>query len=188
MAERVKLLIIDLGVVNKRGEPAWGKIAKLLGVTNAMILQWREKRGPYYHEKFAEACEEAIEAVDAAKIKRSMIDRAQGYTQTKRVTEMRETPDGDITVNRTEKTTLAGDPAAAKIVLPNIGPKEKRWLVKEGRVHEVAGTLDGLFKEIGDQPTVLPCEELGVMSDDEKRAGKEHEEPVLEAEQSILDR
>ena len=184
---RVKLLIIEMGTVNKRGEPAWGRVATLLGVNIKTIERWRKCSGPHYHEEFADACDEAIEAVDAAKIKRSMIERAQGYTQTKKVTEMRETPDGDITVNRTEKTTLAGDPAAAKIVLPNIGPLEKRWMVKEGRVHDATGELAKLFKEIGEEPTVLPREELGIMDDERQRIQKENEEPAVAAQQSILD-
>jgi hypothetical protein len=132
-AETLKMLVVECGMLNNRGEIAWSKIAKYLGVGRETLRNWRDPSKPrHFKAEFAAAVKEAIEAVNADQIKRSMIQRAQGYTQVKKITEVRENDDGDVTtVHRTEKTKMLGDVAAAKLVLPNIGPEDERWLDKK---------------------------------------------------------
>jgi hypothetical protein len=65
-----------------------------------------------------------------------------------------------VTVRERRKREV--DTKAASIVLPNIGPPETRWMVKEGRMHDATGELARLLDEIGRQQAVLPCEELGL--------------------------
>jgi hypothetical protein len=184
-AELAKMMIVELGAVNNRGEVAWGKIAKLLRVSVETLRRWRTRSGPYYRADFAAAVTQAIEEIDAGKIKRSMIQRAQGYTQRRTVTEIRDTPDGEITVNRTEKTTLAGDVQAAKLVLPNIGDPETRWMAKEGRMHDVGGTLADLMREIGENPEPFVTEGSG--EHDGEAVQAEPEQPILATEPPVLD-
>jgi len=75
-AETVKFLIIEAGIINTRREPKWGLIAKLLGVTNETILQWRHQSGKHYKEEFAKACQEGIDAATAGKVKLNIISMA----------------------------------------------------------------------------------------------------------------
>lgn len=129
--ELVKLYIIEYGLVNGKGQPAWKKIAKILGVTNKTILLWREPMGKYYKPKFAEACREAEEATHQDKIKRSLIQRAEGYVR-KIITKVEGTNDkGTYDEKKVTKEKILGDVQAAKIVLANLGPKEKRWYDKQ---------------------------------------------------------
>lgn len=172
-AKLVKILIIEMGAVNSRGEPAWGDIAEVLGVTNKTILEWRKKSGPYYQEEFADACDEAIEAADAGKVKRGLINVAGPHVVVKRIRELRRTgikpppkswrkadvlafarirldmeldpelslvelrlrieaecekggAEKLVTV-REERTAGVVDVTAAKLVMANIGPKNRRW-------------------------------------------------------------
>lgn len=234
-AKRVKILVIELGAVNLRGEVAWTKIAKALGIGVETIRNWRKESGPYYHKEFADACEEAIEAADLGKIKRDTITAAGRHVKHRRTRELRsigpkppkstytkallvryaaevlkpplklniksrkvelmyeieraieEQTKGEMQVVKIESQEIFGEPAARTIALTNLGPPEKQWMGKEGRVHDVSDPLTRLFKEIGEQPTRLPGEEMGIMANDDKRDGKEPEGPVLADEQSILD-
>jgi len=87
----IKKLIVELGAINNRGEPSWSKIAEVLGVTNETILQWRKESGPYYHEEFAQACVEAIEAVDTSEVQRGLINVAKPHIVVKRIQELKRT-------------------------------------------------------------------------------------------------
>lgn len=229
---KVRMLIVEMGVVNERGDVKWGTIAKLLGVTNKTILQWRKKSGKYYHEEFAKACFEGIGALDSNDIKRGLINISKPHKVVKRVRVLKQTgvkpppkswrksdvlafarirlgieidpelslPEirlqieaecesraGEKLVVVREEETKELNVAAAKMTAANVGPEDERWMPKEGRVHGVTGGMARLLEEIGQQKTVLPAEELGIMEDDGKRASKEHEEPAVAAEQSVLD-
>lgn len=129
-AERVKFLICEAGLLNQRGQIAWERIGKVLGISPRMMKRWRNPLDAYYHKEFAEAVSQAQEAIDADQIKHSMIERAKGYTRTKTVT-----TSGDVCTKRKEVEKIAGDPQAAKLVLPNIGPEDKRWMEKTGIEH-----------------------------------------------------
>jgi len=89
-------------------------------------------------------------------------------------------------VVRTESQEVYGEPSARAVVLANLGPENERWMAKEVRTHDTTGELAKLMAEIGEQPTVLPCEELGITHDG-KRLTEEPKEPVLADEQSVLD-
>lgn len=80
---RVKFLIVEASLLNSHGQIAWVKIAKSLGVSISTLRRWRDPLSEYYHKSFAKAVTEAQEAIDAGSIKRSMIIRAQGFTQRK---------------------------------------------------------------------------------------------------------
>lgn len=183
--ELVRMLVLKCGVVNRRSEIAWTKVAKCLGVRPKTIYSWLDPRKDTYKKKFDEAVEELRAEIDVGAIKRSMIDRAQGYLRIKKTVTIAETDEGELTTTKTERERMMGDVPAAKLVLANMGPVEGRWTPKEGLVHEAGGSLAQLFAEIGQQETVLPSEELGL--NDQETAGTEHEEPVLANEQPVLD-
>lgn len=131
----LKMMVIEQGLVNRKGEIAWKKVAKILSVTQESLRRWRNKLisgkpNKYYKPAFADAAVACAEEVEAGRIKRSLIDRAKGFVLKKTVKETRETPDGEITVERTEKTQMGCDVAAARICLANLGPKEQRWTDK----------------------------------------------------------
>uniref|UniRef100_A0A6M3KV13 Uncharacterized protein n=1 Tax=viral metagenome TaxID=1070528 RepID=A0A6M3KV13_9ZZZZ len=87
-------------------------------------------------------------------------------------------------VTAREERTTELDVQAAKFVLTNIGDPEKRWMVKEGRVHDTTGTLARLIAEINDCPE--PILEPAKLNDGAAVQG-ESEEQVLEIEQPLLD-
>jgi hypothetical protein len=128
-AEKLKLLVIACGLVNRRGQPAWKKIAEVLNKSEKTLQRWRDPRSNYYQKEFAEAAKEAEEAAETGQIKRSMIDKAKGYILRKVVRETNKLT-GKLGIVREEKTNIAGDVQAAKLVLANFGPPEKRWYDK----------------------------------------------------------
>lgn len=89
IAEQVKLMVIELGCVNQRGEIAWGRIARLIGVSVETLRNWRTKSSPYYHEEFAGSVNEAVASVDTGAIKRGLIEAAKPHAVVKRVRVMK---------------------------------------------------------------------------------------------------
>ena len=77
--ERVKMMIVDLGAVNSRGEIAWSRIAKLLGVSVETLRRWRKRSGPYYKQDFAIAVMQAVEEFDTDRIKAGQIIQSQKH-------------------------------------------------------------------------------------------------------------
>ena len=77
--ERVKMMIVDLGAVNSRGEIAWSRIAKLLGVSVETLRRWRKRSGPYYKQDFAIAVTQAVEEFDTDRIKAGQIIQSQKH-------------------------------------------------------------------------------------------------------------
>lgn len=141
-AERVKFLICEAGLLNQRGQIAWERIGKVLGISPRMMKRWRNSLDTYYHKEFAEAVSQAQEAIDADAIKRSMIAKAKGYTRKLVVQKLvpENDPKGKLKIVSKEVIEIAGDVQAAKLVLPNIGPEDKRWMEKTGIEHK--GTIN----------------------------------------------
>jgi hypothetical protein len=109
--ETLKILVVESGQVNRKGEIAWNKIGKILGVSVATMRLWRNrlitgKPNKHYKPAFAP------------------------HVVKKTIKEERETPDGTITVDRVEKQYMLGDLAAVKLCAANLGPKEGRWTDK----------------------------------------------------------
>jgi hypothetical protein len=78
-AELVKVYIIELGAVNRRGEIAWGRIAKVMGLNVETLRRWRSKSSPYYKQDFAIAVTQAVEEIDTGRIKAGQIVQAQKH-------------------------------------------------------------------------------------------------------------
>jgi hypothetical protein len=128
------MLVVDCGLINRKGEIAWSRVARALVVSVSLLRRWRSPQDKAYKPEFRQAGLDAGDAVQLGKIKLSMIRRAQDHTEVTKITELRETPDGDITVNRSVRTKKFGDVAAAKFVAGNLGPPEERWTDKHDHV------------------------------------------------------
>jgi hypothetical protein len=133
--ETLKILVVESGQVNRKGEIAWNKIGKILGVSVATMRLWRNrlitgKPNKHYKPAFAAAAVACVEEVELARIKRTAITLSQPHVVKKTIKEERETPDGTITVDRVEKQYMLGDLAAVKLCAANLGPKEGRWTDK----------------------------------------------------------
>ena len=135
----------------RTGEISDSLIAKLVcgGVSAETVRKWRTAvpgRESEYKPAFAAAFKACREAVDADEIKRSMVDRARGFTSRKVTREAVEDKDGKtkMVITKDERTTVAGDVAAARLVLNNIGNTEDRW--NTSNKQEIDGSLqvDGL--------------------------------------------
>ena len=197
----VKFLIIEGGAINRLGNPNWGFVAGVLGVTNKTILEWRKQSGKRYHEEFAKACQEGIDAADAGQVKRGLLNVAKPHiaremklelqtvgpkpppqTWTKAdliewadrkldleidpamskpeviaaiVNECEEQTEKKMVVVE-EKRKRMVDVGAAKIVLPNIGPKNERWLSKEAIVVEDGDFAAAFAKAMAAPPVDEP--------------------------------
>jgi len=77
--ELVKMYIIELGAINSRGEIAWGRIAKVMGLNVETLRRWRSKSSPYYKQDFAIAVTQAVEEIDTGRIKAGQIVQAQKH-------------------------------------------------------------------------------------------------------------
>jgi hypothetical protein len=144
-----------------RGQISDTKLGKLFGVDRGTVRRWR-LRTPgaesQFHPEFAAACNTCQEAVDEGRIKRSMVERAQGFVQKKRIRQAGE--DGKLMVVKEEVVTMAGDVQAAKLVLNNIGKKDWNTAEKTDNTHHI-NELDELLEAI-----------------DGKTKGVDHGEPV----------
>jgi hypothetical protein len=113
-----------------------------------------------FRPEFAAAWDQVQDAVDAGAIKRSMIERATGFVQRKIIRAADD--DGKMTIIREEKITLAGDVAAAKLVLGNIDASPQRWNTADKTDARHAVTVDGLtalMEEIDGHGRSLPAEQ-----------------------------
>lgn len=131
-----------------RGQISDTKLGKLFGVDRGTIRRWRIRTPGHeaeYHADFAAACNACQEAVDEGRIKRSMVERAQGFVQKKRVRQAGE--DGKLVVVKEEVVTMAGDVQAAKLVLNNIGKKDWNTAEKTDNTHHI-NELDELLEAI----------------------------------------
>lgn len=229
--EKVRMLVLQCGMINRRSEIAWSKIAQCLSVTTESIRRWRDPLEDTYKKEFAEAVAGLKTEVAVGKIKRDTVTASGRHLRFKKTyeaqtiapkppkaayrkqelilyakatlklklsesmtkSEMLFRITGEI--EKQTKTKMVevgkvvqevyGEPAARALALANMGPVEDRWLAKETREHRAGGSLARLLEEIGSQETVLPSEELGL--NDTKGTGNEPKEPVLEAEQPLLD-
>ncbi len=77
--ELVKMYIIELGAINSRGEIAWGRIAKMMGLNVETLRRWRTKSSPYYKQDFAVAVMQAVEEFDTDRIKAGQIIQSQKH-------------------------------------------------------------------------------------------------------------
>ncbi len=211
-AKRVKELIMELVPLNNKGELAYGKIAKALGVPARTMREWRNPYSNHFKPDFAKSVKDAetelFEGLDSDKVKRGVIERAIGYKRIKKIKELvtkgpRRPPLSVMTVDdllkyaekelglklegklskstiilaieeeinnqttevmklvRQEEEQMPADVAAAKLVLPNIGPEDKRWRdkqVTELEVNEETATLLGIIDGISKGR--LPNEEV----------------------------
>jgi hypothetical protein len=100
-----------------------------------------------------------------------------------------ELTEAKMIIVRKESIEVDPNPAAVKVVLINLGKKDKRWTFKERHEVEADNVLTRMLVEKGEQPVRLLSEEFSDdVKDDDKRAVKqESKEPVLTAEQSVLD-
>jgi transposase-like protein len=130
-AQKVIILVKELGCVNQRGQIAWEKIAKILDVSVQTIKRWRDPLSEYYKKDFAEAVKKATESVELDKIKRSMVQKAKGYTRIKVTKELKgRGKKKKLQITKTETEKITGDVAAAKLCAANMGPEDERWTDK----------------------------------------------------------
>jgi hypothetical protein len=88
--ELLIMLVVECGMVNSRGEIAWGKVARAMGVSEMTLHNWRNPQKPEtYHKEFHQAAKMARESVDAAQIKRGIIDLAKPHYEYDRTQELR---------------------------------------------------------------------------------------------------
>ncbi len=98
---KVEMLVLECGLLNKRGEIAWSRIARYLGVTVEAIRHWRDPIHDNYHADFARAVKELEAEVDTGKTKRDCVTQSHRHKLTKRIRELRklgpEPPPADYT-------------------------------------------------------------------------------------------
>ena len=123
-------LVVECGLVNRQGEIAWKRIAKVMNASVPTLTNWRNPQSKYYHSEFRLAALAARAAVESNAIKHSMILRAKGYIRVKKTVTVSETEEGEFTSTRTEREKMHGDVAAAKLCLANMGSEEERWTDK----------------------------------------------------------
>jgi len=83
------MLIMEMGAVNNRGQIAWSKIAKALGVSDQTLHNWRTQSSGYYQPDFAAMVDEIIPIVEAGQVKRDMITRSKQHAVVKITREIR---------------------------------------------------------------------------------------------------
>jgi hypothetical protein len=153
-AAMVRALVANPVSIMVRGKVSDAKLAAMIGVDRETIRRWRTLvagRENCYQADFANACRACQDAIDAGAIKRSMVERAQGFVQVKKVREI-DKDTGMMRVIREEKTRMAGDPTAAKLVLHNIQkelPEGEKWDTsdKVQNTHEVGKSLAEFLKD-----------------------------------------
>ena len=108
------------------------------------------------------------------------------YKLERRVEELTEEK---MIIVRKESIEVDPNPAAVKLVLTNLVKKEERWSFKVKHEIERDDALTRMLAEIGEQPVRLPREEFSddVKDDDGRAVKQESKEPILAAEQSVLD-
>lgn len=162
-ADRVRSYVDDPRSFIVRGMVSDTKLAALFGVSKETVRKWRRRvpgRENEYQPDFAAACRMIQDAVDTDAVKRSMVERAKGYVQRKVERRVGET--GKLTVVKEEKNTMAGDVAAARLVLNNTQghlPDAEQWDTKDKveQTHKMDGLtellneIDGLGKRLPGQ-------------------------------------
>lgn len=203
LADKARQLIIEAQLIKSNGELHYSKLARLLEVPGRTFNRWRNAGSQYYKPELVKALaaahEELVEGIDLGEIKRSMIQRAKSYTNTKTIKErmvrgpkmpamsgmdkkglllaglklgakvdksmtrgvlrvtiaeevVRQTKEVLVTTKQ-EITKMHGDVAAGRLVTPNIGPKDKRWIPQaklevEGKsLADIAAIMQG--KKVG---------------------------------------
>lgn len=142
-ADRLKFLVIECGLINSRGQIAWSKIARALHISQETMRRWQNPMSKYYKEEFAQAVKDAQESVELGRIKRSMIDKAKGYTKKKVVKEVRiEGPMRPRKLGSYSKSALLR--YAKKYLKKKIDSK----LTRDEVLHEIDLTLAKLSKEV----------------------------------------
>jgi len=231
--ELVKMYIIELGAINSRGEIAWGRIAKAMGLNVETLRRWRTKSNPYYKQDFAIAVTQAVEEIDTGRIKAGQIVQAQkhilhrvtreprikgpkmpssSYTKAlliryandafkiqldmkmtipeiryKLERRIEELTEEKMVIVKKESIEVDPNPAAVKLVLTNLGKKKERWNFKEQHEIDTSDPLTQLLKDIAEQPMTLPSDEIVKEDANNGTIRRETKEPVLAAEQSVLD-
>lgn len=138
-----------------RGQVSDTKLARMIGVDRETVRKWKKPvpgRENEYQADFAAACRACQDAVDADRIKRSMVEKAQGFVQRKvkkRVNEL-----GKLEIVEKEETKMAGDVGAARLVLHNIQkqmPEAERWDTSDKiqATHEMGKSLAEFLKDFG---------------------------------------
>lgn len=138
----------------QRGKLSDVKLAELFGVVRGTVIRWRVRTAGHeteYHPAFAAACTACQNAIDAGEIKRSIVERARGFVQKKKIRQVGQ--DGKLVVVREETVRIAGDVAAAKLVLPNIQkqlPDDEKWDTsdKVNNTHELGKSLADFLKDM----------------------------------------
>lgn len=83
------MLIVELGCVNNRGEIAWSKIAKALGISIETLRRWRMESSGYYQPDFASMLDEIVPKVELGQVKRAFIERSKPHAVVKITRELR---------------------------------------------------------------------------------------------------
>ena len=108
MADRVRVVILEIKPIKDNGTLHYGQIARVMGITQISFSRWRDPESQYYKPDFVKALtaagEELNELIDLGKIKRAMINRAQPYKRTRTTRELR--PVGPAKPDNYEKATL----------------------------------------------------------------------------------
>jgi hypothetical protein len=176
MLERLAFLAEDPRTLSVRGRISNAALGKFLGVSKETVRKWLDRAGNDFKEEFCKAVNEMQTRLNAGDIKRSMIEKARGYTQVKTICELREDDDGEekMKVVKTEKVIMSGDVAAAKLVLPNIEKgRTDAWDVKDKSEMDMTGDLlIKLSEEIDGSGRQLP-------EDENRTDGQESEGSLL---------
>lgn len=86
--EKVRMLVLQCGMINRRSEIAWSKIAQCLSVTTESIRRWLDPDSKVYKEDFKAAIEEIQQEIDTGNVKHSTLVTATKHTLTRRNWEM----------------------------------------------------------------------------------------------------
>ena len=88
--ERVELLVLKSGMINRRSEIAWTKVAYCLAVTPVTIRRWLDPDHKLYKKDFAAAVELIQEEIDAGRVKHGTLIAATKHTLHRRNWELQD--------------------------------------------------------------------------------------------------
>jgi len=88
---RIRFLICECGLINKRGDVDYKRIAKVLGVSVQGLRRWKNPLDDYYKPALAEAVAAAVAELDAGHIHRGLIDLAKPHVVVKRTRALKST-------------------------------------------------------------------------------------------------
>lgn len=83
------MLVVEMGAVNNRGEIAWTKVARAMGLSAETLRRWRTESSGYYQPDFAAMVDDVVPLVESGQVKRAFIDRAKPHAVVKITRELR---------------------------------------------------------------------------------------------------